>query len=52
MKQESCNRLKLEQNGMRVILEFPKESPDEETIKKEVKKLLSYILQEHLSKTP
>lgn len=49
MKQEDCKRLELSQNGIQVILEFPKETKNEENIKREVKEILSGILQEHLT---
>lgn len=50
MKQEECKRLKLKRNNMQVILEFPKKSEHEENIKKEVKEILSHILQDYLTK--
>lgn len=50
MKQEDCKRLERKQNGMQVILEFPRKSEKEENIKREVKGILSIILQEHLIK--
>ncbi len=50
MKQEDCKCLELKQNGVRVILEFPRKSENEEKIKREVKEILSGILQEHLTK--
>lgn len=49
MKQEDCKRLEISQNGIQVILEFPKEAKNEENIKREVKEILSGILQEHLT---
>lgn len=50
MKQEDCKRLERKQNGMQVILEFPRKSEKEENIKREVKGVLSIILQEYLVK--
>ncbi len=50
MKQEDCRRLERKQNGMQVILEFPRKSEREEEIKREVKGILSAILQEDLIK--
>lgn len=56
MKQEGCKRLERKQNGMQVILEFPRKSEKEEDLKKEenvkreVKGVLFIILQEHLKK--
>lgn len=50
MRQDDCKRLELEQNGMQVVLEFPTESENEENIKREVKEILSHILQEYLTK--
>ena len=52
MEQEGCKRLELKQNGMQVILEFPRNSEQEEKIKREVKEILSGILQEYLVKHP
>lgn len=50
MKQEECKRLELERDGIQVVLEFPKESENEENIKKEVKEILFHILQDYLTK--
>lgn len=50
MRQDDCRRLELEQNGMQVVLEFPTESGNDEKIKREVKEVLSHILQEYLTK--
>ncbi len=56
MKQEGCKCLERKQNGVQVILEFPRKPENEEDIKKEektkreVKEILSGILQEHLLK--
>lgn len=50
MKQEKYQRLELEQNGRQVVLEFPKESGNDEKIKREVKEILSHILQEYFIK--
>lgn len=50
MKQQDYKYLELKQNGMQVILEFTGKSENEENIKREVKEILSYVLQEHLTK--
>lgn len=50
MKQEEYRRSELEQNGMQVLLEFPKESEHDDNIKKEVREILAHILQEYLTK--
>lgn len=50
MNQKEYNCLELKQNNMHIILEFPKEPEKEEIIKKEVKGILSDILQEHITK--
>ncbi len=56
MEQEGWKRLERKQNGMQVILEFPgkpekeEDLKKEENIKREVKGILSIILQEHLMK--
>ena len=58
MEQEGCKYLERGQNGMQEILKFP-EKPEEEEgikneekIKREVKEILSGILQEYLVKHP
>ena len=50
MKQEDYNYLERKNNGMQVILKFPRNSEHEEKITREVKEILSGILQEHLMK--
>ncbi len=56
MNQEDWKRLERKQNGMKVILEFPRKSEREEDIKneenmeREVKGVLSIVLQEYLMK--
>lgn len=50
MQEEDCRQMEMEQNGMRVILKFPKVSNNEEHVKREVKEILSNILQEQLIK--
>lgn len=50
MKQGDCDCLEESQNNLQVILEFPKESLNEENTKREVKGILSGILQENLKK--
>lgn len=49
MNQNEYNCLELKQNNMHIILEFPKEPEKEEHIKREVKGILSNILQEHIT---
>lgn len=44
------NQIEMEQGGMKVILEFPSKSEKEESIKQEVKGILSSVLQEPLEK--
>lgn len=44
------NQIEMEQGGMKVILEFPSKSEKEESIKQEVKGILSSVLQEQLEK--
>ncbi len=50
MKQKDFSHLEQKQNDMNVILEFPKEPENEENIKREVKGILSNLLQEHITK--
>lgn len=50
MKQEDFDCLEQSQNKLQVILEFPKEPSNEENTKREVKRILSGILQENLKK--
>ncbi len=50
MQEEEYKQFEIKQNGMTIILEFPKKPVGEETIKKEVKSVLSYVLQEYLEK--
>lgn len=51
MKEEDYRKVEIEQNNMQIILNFPKKSKDEEdSIKKEVKQILSDMLQEYLAK--
>lgn len=52
MKEEDYRKVKIEREGMQMILKFPKKSNDEEdNIKKEVKQILSNMLQEYLAKS-
>lgn len=46
MKDNAYTQLETEQKGYRVILEFPKKSDNEEKIHKEVKQILTGLLQE------
>lgn len=50
MKQDDFKKVEVMQGSMKVILEFPKQSEQDETIKREVRSLLSSTLQEHLQK--
>ena len=50
MNEESDKQLQMEKNGMQIILKFPNESKEGECIKREVKEILSNILQESLAK--
>ncbi len=52
MKEEDYTKVEVEQKDMQIILKFPKKSNyEEDTIKKEVKQILSDMLQEYLTKT-
>ena len=48
MKNKEYRQFEMEQNGMQIILEFPRKSKEEESIRKEVREILSDILQEDL----
>ena len=50
MKQDNFKKVEVMQGSMKVILEFPKQSEQDETIKREVRFILSSTLQEHLQK--
>lgn len=50
MKQDNFKKVEVMQGSMKVILEFPKQSEQDETIKREVRSILSSTLQEHLQK--
>ena len=50
MNHKEYNHVEQELNNMHIILEFPKEPKKEENIKREVKGILSNILQEHITK--
>lgn len=50
MKQKEYDRLELKKGNLQLILEFPKQPENEEHIKKEVKRILSEILQEYTAK--
>lgn len=39
-----------EKNGMRVILEFSEEAPEEKEIKREVKEILNHVLREYCAR--
>lgn len=49
MKQQDFKHLVQERNDMKIILEFPKKPRNEENIIREVKNLLTSILQENLT---
>lgn len=48
MQEESCKQLKTEYGKMQMILKFPEKQPEEEKIQKEVKQILSNILEEYI----
>jgi hypothetical protein len=50
MKQGDFEKIEVTQGSMKVILEFPTQSEQDETIKKEVRSILSSTLQEYLQK--
>ena len=50
MKQNSFEKVEVTQGEMKVILEFPVKSEQDERIKQEVRSILSSTLQEHLQK--
>lgn len=50
MNHKEFNHVEQERNNMHIILEFPKKPAKEETIKREVKGILSNLLQEHITK--
>lgn len=50
MKEENYEQLEMEHGGMQMILKFPKEQKGEEHIKKDVKQILSNILQEYIER--
>ena len=43
MKQEDCKRLERKQNGMQVILEFPRKPENEEDIKRKAHCLIRIV---------
>lgn len=49
MQNKNYEQLKMEEGKMKVILEFPQDSKDEDSVK-EVKSILSRMLQEHIEK--
>ena len=50
MINETYQQLEINQRGMKVILEFPQQAENEESIKKEVKSVLISILHEQMRK--
>lgn len=50
MNHREYNHMEQELNSIHITLEFPKKPENEEIIKKEVKGILSNILQEHITK--
>lgn len=44
---EGCRQIELEQQGMKVILEFPERS-EHENVTQEVKRILSEVLRERM----
>lgn len=51
MTNTTYQQLETNQGGYKVILEFPRQSENEETIKQEVKLILASTLQERLKKS-
>lgn len=51
MTNTTYQQLETNQGGYKVVLEFPKQSENEESIKQEVKLILASALQEHLRKS-
>lgn len=50
MEQDDFKKVEVMQGSMKIILEFPRQSEQDETIKREVRFILSSTLQEHLQK--
>lgn len=50
MINETYQQLEINQSGMKVILEFPQQAENEESIKKEVKSVLISILHDQMRK--
>lgn len=50
MTDTNYNQIEMEEGGMKVILEFPSKSENKESIKQEIKGILSSVLQEQLEK--
>lgn len=50
MINETYQQLEINQSGMKVILEFPQQAENEESIKKEVKSVLISMLHEQMRK--
>lgn len=50
MKKNNYEQHEMKCGGMKVILEFPKQSDNDEKVKQEVKAILSSALQEQLQK--
>lgn len=50
MINETYQQLEINRSGMKVILEFPQQAENEESIKKEVKSVLISILHEQMRK--
>lgn len=51
MTNTTYQQLETNQEGYKVVLEFPRQSENEEAIKQEVKLILASALQEHLRKS-
>ena len=51
MTNTTYQQLETNQGGYKVVLEFPKQSENEESIKQEVKLILASVLQERLRKS-
>lgn len=50
MNHNSYQQYEMKRGGMKVTLEFPKQSQDDEKVKQEVKSILASALQEQLQK--
>lgn len=51
MPNTTYEQLETQQEGYKVVLEFPKQPENEEAIKQEIKRILASALQEYLRKS-